>query len=168
MKNNRFFIRGMSAALLALGLVLAGCDNGSTSTESANKFTLTQISNTQVAEASYTCLVGLFPESTTRATALADAQAIVLDSGYFTDIVAGAFEPQTSGSYDNYTISGPLQSTESGFLSDWRGEGSYHIWFALSSGSSAGPWTLYRTNSPVSLTAGGSISLNAQTDLSKK
>jgi hypothetical protein len=107
----------------------------------------------------------LFPVATTKAEAQADADAI-RTGGSTNYIVAGEKVPASAltGSSDNYSLSAPLKSAGSDFTSDWSGEGSYHIWFALYNGS----WTFYRTTNPVELTSAGSITRNAQTDFTKQ
>jgi hypothetical protein len=163
--NKKLLLSGISVCLLMFSLVLAGCGDGAGGGggESPNTFKVTAISQTQINQASTHCLVGLFPVETTQSQVLDDVRAIYLNSGTVTYVIAGGIDPQPLESSAPYSISGSLKSKSSGFENDWRGEGEYHIWFCLISGASS--VTVYKTNNPVTLTAGGNLSLSAQSDL---
>jgi hypothetical protein len=164
--NKKLLISGILVSLLIFSFGLVGCDNGSTSGggEGPNTFGITAISPTQYAQGWDKQLIGLFPTETVRSEALSDADAVIASSGT-TYIVAGIVDPPFASSAGNYSASGSLLSKSSGFTSNWRGDGTYHIWFAL---KSSGTWTTYRTINPVILTAGGNWSGSAQTDFEKK
>jgi hypothetical protein len=164
MKKNHL-ITAMLVSLLALGLAFVSCDNGTSpgggGGDEANTFTLTNISNAQLNEATALCYVGLFGSDKTKADIESDIGALI-NNATPTHITAGreVIENLTAPA----TIRGTLFSASSGFSKEWSGSGTYHIWLGLYDGSSI---TVYRTNNPVTLTAGGSISLDAQTDFFK-
>jgi hypothetical protein len=126
-----------------------------------NTFKITNITQAQMNQASTHCLVGLFPTNTTKTQVIADANAIWVNGGSPSYIVAGENDPQPPEISAPYSISGSLLSKDSDWKSAWRGGGEFHIWFLLQNGST---WNAYRTTNPVTLTAGGSYSGNAQTE----
>ncbi|MDR2314213.1 MAG: hypothetical protein LBE02_06735 [Spirochaetaceae bacterium] len=161
--NKKLFSLAMPLSLLAVSLLVVSCDNGtSPGGDGANTFTLTNISTAQLNEASQFCYVGLFPYDKTKENVESDVSALLYGSPT-SHIIAGrqVIEPYLIAPA---TINGTLFSASSGFTLEWRGSGTYHIWFGLYDGSTI---TVYRTNNPITLTAGGSISLNAQTDFTK-
>jgi hypothetical protein len=160
--NKKLILSGILAAALIFSLAGCGDGAGGGNGDSPNTFTLTGISQAQANAASRDCLIGLFPVDTDDDQIEADVMAIFGGSGSTSYIVAGAENPQPTESSAPYSISGPLQSASSGFSSNWRGAGTYHIWFILiDMGDNV---MVYRTKNPVTLTAGGSTSVSAQTD----
>ncbi|MDR1899396.1 MAG: hypothetical protein LBQ55_05250 [Treponema sp.] len=144
MKNmkNKLFVSVMLVGLLALGLVLNGCDNGSTGgDEPVKTFVLTGISDDQkdneVGQYGY-LLYGIFPTGTSKATVESDSKKYFgLIGGTPEAVVAyvgGASSTITlGGSSNNWSINSTLQ-TISG--SAWNGYGTYDAYFVLVNGSS--------------------------------
>jgi hypothetical protein len=114
MKRKLFGIFGMLAVLLALCLVLAGCDNGSTTNNDPKELAITNLSSAQLSASSIQ--IGIFPAGTTSQQAMAQ-----------TSLVAGSDE-------DNATVSGTTATFELWDGSNrWTGSGTYDIYIALGS-----------------------------------
>jgi hypothetical protein len=160
--NKKLIFLAVLVSLLALSLTFVSCDNGTTS-EGGNTFTMTNISATKLSEGSQLCYVGLYPEATTKVQVESDVTALMTNAT--TSYITAGRQIIDDSLSAPATISGTMLSASSGFSAEWKGDGTYHIWLGLSNGSAI---TVYRTNTSVTLTAGGSITLNAETDFSKQ
>ncbi|MDR2184761.1 MAG: hypothetical protein LBO80_03705 [Treponema sp.] len=163
--NKKRLLPVMLTGLFALGLAFVSCGGGAGGDDPAgNLFTLTNISDAQLAEGGAGgagfAYVGLYPDTATKANVLADVAALQADTTT-SYIIAGRRITGTAK-----TLSGYFYSADSGFNSVWHGAGTYHIWIGLYDGTST--TTVYRTNTPLTLTDYGSVSLDAQTDSTKQ
>jgi hypothetical protein len=166
MKKNKFFMLAV-----ALIFALAGCDTGNGGggddeggsggggggTSTPNTFTVTGITSEMEAAGADTCLVGLFPEATTREQVMTDVTSYVADSPS-EYCLAYLENPQPTGTANNKSISGSLLDPSG---NAWHGAGTFHIWFLLYNGTT---YVTYRTKTPVTLTDGGSTTLSTSSD----
>jgi hypothetical protein len=139
MKKSKFLIAGMTALALSFGLVLAGCDNGTT--ENSDPKTLI-IQNIPVEVDDYSQSggkIGIFTDGTTPQQAMSMTGIVAgvdLSNG---DIVVSGSGPYT------WTI--PLYITNSN--NRWTGSGTFTVYVILNGGGGH----YYRANS-VSITSG--------------
>jgi hypothetical protein len=126
-KWNKLFLSGMLGMALAFGLVVAGCDNGSTGGGSDPKtIVISGITNEQMSAAKSSS-IGVFPAGTSLDDAIAN-----------TGIVAGASSTDDDFSYTTSpnTATFPLWTAPFPSYTRWTGDGTYDVYFATFSGSS--------------------------------
>jgi hypothetical protein len=139
MKKSKFLIAGMAALALSFGLVLAGCDNGTTENNDPKTLIVQNIPANVFAYGQYGGQIGIFNDGTT------PQQAISM-----TGIVAGADLSNgdiiVSGS-GPYTLTLPLYNINDN--NRWTGSGTFTVYVVLNGGGGH----YYRANS-VSITSG--------------
>jgi hypothetical protein len=109
MKKNAFFMLGMSAALLTFGLILAGCDNGTSENTDPKTLVITGISSDMMSSINDP-RIGIVPTGETSPVAGASGDALS-DSG--TTVTASLYAAPDysnrwtgSGTYDVYIMDG--------------------------------------------------------------
>jgi hypothetical protein len=104
-------------------------------------FTLTGITDAQLALGETYVLFGLYKPGTLEATVKSDGVAYFTNGMPSNDLVAyiGGKNPTITGGSDNWTISATLHDVNGG---TWTGYGVYDVWLLLRDIS--GKWTGYR------------------------
>ena len=127
MKNTNFWL-GMLVMVLAFGIAVIGCDNGTTGGDSEKTLIITNISAAQYALADSNYSIGIFLTGTTKVQAFAWS-GIVAGAEYW-DIIA-------SGTPPNLVNTVPLYSFPFGSGKRWNGSGTYDV-FVILNGSGDG------------------------------
>jgi hypothetical protein len=109
MKKNKVFVLGMLAALLAFGLVLAGCENDSSDNTDPKTLIITSVPSNMLSQSTQ---IGVGP---------ADAESQ-------NDMVAVA---GSDTEVSNSTVTAPLYSP--GTSNRWTGSGTYSVYISVSS-----------------------------------
>ncbi|MDR1143309.1 MAG: hypothetical protein LBK77_03705 [Spirochaetaceae bacterium] len=163
--NKKVIFLAIPAGLLALGLAFISCDNGTTPDDGPNVFTITGITTELRDWSEKMCIVGLYPESTTKDQALSDTKKIYkVESGSPQYIVAGraVYHDAATGKYGNWTESGTLKSVSSNFTQDWRGSGTFiSYWLLQDSGDT---YRVYKLRTPRTISEGDHTIVHAVAD----
>jgi hypothetical protein len=122
MKTKRFFSFGLLAVLLALGLVLIGCDTDSGDENTDPKvLEITNISQSLASKGSNGIQIGIFPAGTTIPQAM--AQAGIVAGASTTDVTLSNSAP--------YTCTAPLYAAPFSSGNRWTGSGTYDVYLVL-------------------------------------
>ncbi|MDR2053761.1 MAG: hypothetical protein LBP80_10130 [Treponema sp.] len=111
MKKNKLFLLGMLAALLAFGLVLAGCENDSSDSTAEKALIITGVSEEMLGQSPKIGILPVGKTSSDDAVAGAEGEAISRsDSAPYT-VTAQLYSSETarwtgSGTYDVYILDG--------------------------------------------------------------
>jgi hypothetical protein len=141
MKRKHVFMAGVAALMLSFGLVLAGCDNGTTEDEKSKPKTLIiqGLPANVYAYGQSGGRIGIFPAGTTSQQALSQTGIVAgadLSNG---DIIFSASAP--------YTLTIPLYNINNG--NRWTGSGTFAVYVILNGGNGH----YYKADS-VSITSG--------------
>jgi hypothetical protein len=123
--KNKLVLAGMFSILLAFGIVVGGCDNGTTDKDGGPKtLVITDINAAQAAQGQLGIKIGIFRVGTTPE-----------EASSWTGIIAGADEVTLSGSSEPFTITVPLYSAPFESGRRWTASGSYDVYLVLADSS---------------------------------
>jgi hypothetical protein len=151
MKRSQFLRAGIAALALIFGVVLAGCDNGTTSGgNSAKTLVIQNIPANVYAYGQSGGQIGIFPSGTTPEQAMSSSPVAAAD------LENGDIKKAGSGPY---TLTIPLYNTDDG--NRWTGSGTFTVYVQLNGGGGH-----YYSFSSVSISSGTTtLSFNSATDV---